>query len=95
MFSITARLVVGFALITFGAAEMLWGVRRAGRKSLAVQGLLFAELGLMAIALAVISQETAQLVVLGMLGLGAIASLWLQMTLVRRERGLNLDRGPS
>ena len=79
-----ANLYLGLALIAVGLAELTWVVRTRAARHFAAQSMMFGELGLMFVALAVIPSETVAAVVVAMLGLGALVSGWIYVKLVRQ-----------
>jgi hypothetical protein len=78
--------LVGIALIVAGCAEAFWAVRPSAPRAFALQGLMLAELGMMAVAISIISNVLAQVLVVAALGIGALVSMAAFLRLLRKER---------
>ena len=76
-------LYVGIGLIIASLAELIWAAKTKAPAHISAQALVFGELGLMALSIALIADELAATVVVAMLGLGGLVSVWLQVKLVR------------
>jgi hypothetical protein len=79
-------LYVGIGLIVVAVAALIWAVNTNAPGHFFAQALVFGELGLMALAQALIANQLAATVVVAMLGLGALVSVWMQIKLVRAWR---------
>lgn len=77
---------VGIGLIAVASAQLVWAVRSKAPTHFFATSVVFGELGVMALAIALITDKLAVTVVVAMLGLGLLVSVWMQIRLVRQWR---------
>jgi len=83
---VTIMLIGGIVLIAFGLGELAWVSRTGASRALAAQGMMFAELGLLFIALVAMPGGPARIGVIVVLGIAGALSMAMQIKLIRRER---------
>jgi hypothetical protein len=79
-------LYVGVGLMIVALSGLIWAAKTKAPAHFFAQALVIGELALMAFAQALITNQLAALVVVAMLGLGALVSVWIQIKLVRAWR---------
>lgn len=83
----TAMLLAGgIGLLGFGLAELVWFVRAAPARWFATQAMMFAELGLLFLATALMREGPARTAVGAFLGLSVLVSSVILVAQARRER---------
>jgi hypothetical protein len=82
-------LYTGLGLIALGIAQLVWFVRTAAAKHVAAQAMVLMELGVIFVVPSLIPDRATATIVVGILGLGVLVSIWIQMKLLwqwRREQ---------
>ena len=82
-------LFAGFGALVFGLAELLWAITAKAARSFAAQALMFAELGVTFVLIAIIPDGTVRLGVAVVGSFAVVSSAIMVVVISRKERRHN------